>query len=57
MGLFNRTNQQPETTKLNQAVDSLPPRVADWTPEQRQQVAAQSNRAMREQANSQAPKS
>ncbi|WP_416975646.1 hypothetical protein [Streptomyces sp. 4F14] len=46
MPLFNRA----ETQKLTEVVASLPPRVADWTPEQRQQHAEQSDRAMREQA-------
>lgn len=46
MGLINRKS---ETAKLRETVDSLPKQVADWTPEQRQQFAAQSDRAMREQ--------
>ncbi|MCF2130136.1 hypothetical protein L1I79_27440 [Strepomyces sp. STD 3.1] len=43
-------SRNSETAKLDQVVDSLPAQVADWTPEQRAQHAAQSNRAMREQA-------
>lgn len=47
MGLFNK---ESETAKLRETVASLPQQVADWTPEQRVQFAAQSDRAMREQA-------
>ncbi|MEU8555948.1 hypothetical protein AB0C80_18430 [Streptomyces anthocyanicus] len=47
MGFLSR---QSETAKLDQVVDSLPAQVADWTPEQRAQYTAQSDRAMREQA-------
>jgi len=47
MPFFSRSTT--ETAKLTETVDSLPARVADWTPEQRQQHATQSDRAMREQ--------
>lgn len=47
---MRRHKPQSETDKLNKIVDDLPRRIADWTPEQRQQHAAQSDRAMREQA-------
>jgi hypothetical protein len=47
MGLINRRS---ETAKLRKTVESLPRQVADWTPQQREQFAAQSDRAMREQA-------
>lgn len=50
MGILSRKS---ETAKLNQVVDSLPAQVADWTPQQRAQYTAQSNRAMREQAEQQ----
>ncbi|WP_330339390.1 hypothetical protein [Streptomyces sp. NBC_00557] len=39
-----------ETAKLQETVDRLPKRAADWTPAQRQQYTDQSDRAMREQA-------
>ncbi|WP_175438088.1 hypothetical protein [Streptomyces sp. SGAir0924] len=38
-----------ETAKLDQVVDSLPKQVADWTPAQRAEYTAQSDRAMLEQ--------
>ncbi|MFC7906454.1 hypothetical protein [Streptomyces nigra] len=38
-----------ETAKLRETVASLPPRVADWTPEQRRQFTTQSDRATREE--------
>ncbi|MGJ5898564.1 hypothetical protein ACSCBZ_42500 [Streptomyces niveiscabiei] len=47
MPLFSRGS---ESKKLAETVSSLPARVADWTPEQRQQHNEQSDRAMREQA-------
>lgn len=53
MGFLNRKS---ETAKLDQVVDSLPAQVTDWTPEQRAQYAAQSDRAMREQADQQTQK-
>jgi hypothetical protein len=37
-----------ETAELRRTVESLPKRVADWTPEQRAQFTTQSDRAMRE---------
>ncbi|MGX1223163.1 hypothetical protein [Streptomyces ambofaciens] len=46
MGFLSRKS---ETARLEQVVDALPARVADWTPAQRAQYAAQSDRAMREQ--------
>ncbi|MFF9215605.1 hypothetical protein [Streptomyces viridosporus] len=46
MGLFGGKS---ETGKLGEVVDGLPRQVADWTPEQRRQFAAQSDRAMLEQ--------
>ncbi|MDX3555203.1 MULTISPECIES: hypothetical protein [Streptomyces] len=48
MGLFNR-NTQTETDRLATTVADLPPRAADWTPQQLAQFTEQSNRAMREQ--------
>ncbi|WP_217545593.1 hypothetical protein [Streptomyces sp. GbtcB6] len=39
----------PETKELNNLVDRLPEQVSDWTPEQRDQYTAQSDRAMNEQ--------
>ncbi|MGW3442195.1 hypothetical protein [Streptomyces sp. NPDC001076] len=42
--------RRPETGKLEKVVKKLPRRVADWSPEQREQYAEQSDRAMREQA-------
>lgn len=53
MGFLSRKS---ETAKLNDTVDALPSRVADWTPVQRTQYAAQSDRAMREQATAKKPK-
>lgn len=53
MGFLNRKS---ETAKLNDTVDQLPAQVADWTPQQRAQYAAQSDRAMREQADQQTQK-
>lgn len=38
-----------ETAKLRETVAGLPPRVADWTPEQRRRFAAQSDRATRQE--------
>ncbi|MEW2451213.1 hypothetical protein AB0896_27270 [Streptomyces parvulus] len=49
MSILSRRSQ-PETDALDDVVDSLPAKVATWTPEQRQQYIAQSDRAMREQA-------
>ncbi|MDX3507447.1 hypothetical protein PV755_00670 [Streptomyces caniscabiei] len=46
MGLLNRKN---ETDRLADTVAALPPRPADWTPQQLAEFAEQSNRAMREQ--------
>lgn len=51
---FLRRNS--ETNKLRAVTDALPRRVADWTPEQRAQQAAQSNRAAREQADASKPR-
>ncbi|MFM9595738.1 hypothetical protein ACKI1J_24240 [Streptomyces scabiei] len=48
MGLFNRSTQT-ETDRLATTLAGLPPRPADWTPEQLAEYAEQSNRAMREQ--------
>ena len=42
--------RKSETAKLRETVSELPQQVADWTPQQREQFAAQSDRAMREQA-------
>ncbi|WP_435218396.1 hypothetical protein [Streptomyces sp. bgisy034] len=39
----------PETQALRSLVGQLPDRVADWTPEQREDFTAQSDRSMREQ--------
>jgi hypothetical protein len=39
----------PETQALRSLVSELPDRVADWTPEQRQDFTTQSDRSMREQ--------
>lgn len=39
----------PETKALRSLVSELPDRVAEWTPTQRQEFSAQSDRAMREQ--------
>ncbi|KAF2774644.1 hypothetical protein [Streptomyces sp. OM5714] len=49
-------SRKSETAKLNQVVDALPAQVADWTPQQRAQYAAQPDRAMREQAKQQTQK-
>ncbi|MEU9149184.1 hypothetical protein AB0D59_01190 [Streptomyces sp. NPDC048417] len=38
-----------ETKALNKLVKQLPKQVSDWTPEQRNQYTAQSDRAMHEQ--------
>ncbi|MGI3199641.1 hypothetical protein ACRJ4W_15420 [Streptomyces sp. GLT-R25] len=46
MGFLSRKS---ETQKLNDTVDALPAQVATWTPQQRAQYVAQSDRAMREQ--------
>ena len=46
MGLFSRNS---ETDALRELVDELPDRVADWTPEQRQEFNAQSDAAAFEQ--------
>ncbi|MFF9269097.1 hypothetical protein [Streptomyces rochei] len=46
MGLLSRKS---ETAKLEETVDALPAQIADWTPAQRAQYSAQSDRAMREQ--------
>lgn len=46
MGLRSRKN---ETDRLADTLNSLPPKPADWTPEQLDRFTAQSNRAMREQ--------
>ncbi|MEI5522520.1 hypothetical protein WB388_18115 [Streptomyces brasiliscabiei] len=48
MGLFKRSTQT-ETDRLATTLAGLPPRPADWTPEQLAEYAEQSNRAMREQ--------
>ncbi|MFF5795786.1 hypothetical protein [Streptomyces albogriseolus] len=52
MGRFSRKS---ETAKLGKTVKALPERVADWTPQQRQQFAEQSDRAMHEQNGTGAP--
>jgi hypothetical protein len=46
MGLFSGKS---ETSKLDDTLDDLPDKVADWTPAQRDTFTAQSDRAMREQ--------
>lgn len=48
MALF-KSKPTTETAKLADTRATLPQRVADWTPEQRQQFTEQSDRAMREQ--------
>lgn len=45
-----RKKAGPETSALRTLTSQLPRNVADWTPEQRDAQAAQSNAAMREQA-------
>lgn len=47
---MGRCTRQNETEQLAKTVADLPPKPADWTPEQLAQFAEQSNRAMREQA-------
>lgn len=46
MGFFSGKS---ETAKLDDTVNDLPDKVADWTPAQRDTFAVQSDRAMREQ--------
>ncbi|MFI5685883.1 hypothetical protein [Streptomyces sp. NPDC051636] len=47
---MRRRRGTSETDKLQETVSRLPKRVADWTPEERQQYTTQSDRAMRERA-------
>lgn len=45
----------PETNALRSLVEELPDQVADWSPEQRAEFSAQSDRSMREQNSTDQP--
>lgn len=49
------SNTGPQTEALRELVAELPNRVADWSPEQRAEFSAQSDRSMREQNSTDQP--
>ncbi|MFJ2007020.1 hypothetical protein [Streptomyces chartreusis] len=47
--MARNSNPGPETQALRSLVSDLPDRVADWSPAQRAEFTAQSDRSMHEQ--------